>query len=385
MAGGEQVNGARSNEGGAGMEDFKKSLKAWLYDRTANPLFFTFLFSWCVWNYKLFIVAFTGNEPLQKLFLIELHLYREWWQAWCYMLVAPALTTAFMILVYPILSQWTAVVLKTYQNRYASRLLELDNKRPVDEGEVHLLRGELVAVQSHFSEMENSKNAEISDLRKTITTLQAQISPEKKIYPHQDLDDFDKLIVLHLKAYFDVKQRDVGKTQFEMELEKITKRTATQIDVALRKLQVAGLILLSGNETMGQRYGLTDEGKAYALTIDTGKGIVFPPATHEEEETMSQTESVRQFLSGMQVIEKAIIAELQAKSIFTDSQKNYLWHRGKEVVPIPTNIELKITLNDGTETEVTFAREWVEDCHSGIDRSEVRSIILGIVKTLSRI
>jgi hypothetical protein len=360
------------------MEEFRKSLKAWLYDRTSSPLFFTFVFSWCVWNYKLIIVAFTGNEPLEKLSLIELHLYHNSWEKWGYMLLLPIATTAFMVLVYPILSNATTVVLKKYQNRFALRLLELDNKRPVDEEELRLLRGEFVALQAHFSEMENSKNGEIANLRKTIATLQGQIPAEKKIYPHQDLDDLDKFIIWQLKNYFDKKQPDVAKEPFEAELQKITTQTATRIDVSLKKLQNHGLIAAPFGGIRGERYTLTDTGKALALTIEAPNPKELTVTRHEDR-TMTQSESVKQFLSGMQVIEKAIISALKEKNILTDSQKNFQWHRGQPVPPIPTNIELKITLNNGRNKVVAFDREYIEDCHSGIDRPEVKSIIQGIV------
>jgi hypothetical protein len=54
------------------MEDVIKSIKAHLYDRAASPLVFSFICSWVIWNYRLFVILLSGDSPSDKFIQIEL-------------------------------------------------------------------------------------------------------------------------------------------------------------------------------------------------------------------------------------------------------------------------------------------------------------------------
>lgn len=48
------------------IDEVKKSISATLYERTTSPLFGTFFFSWCVWNWKIVVALFfTTNAELK--------------------------------------------------------------------------------------------------------------------------------------------------------------------------------------------------------------------------------------------------------------------------------------------------------------------------------
>ena len=68
----------------------------------------------------------------------------------------------------------------------------------------------------------------------------------------------------------------------------------------------------------------------------------------------------QQFLSGLQNVEREIIEKVRALGNQNFTANNFLWHRGKKLVPIPTVVELEIKLNDKS-TNAVFDRSHMSD------------------------
>jgi hypothetical protein len=253
------------------MEEFLKSLKAWLYDRTSNPLFFVFVLSWIFWNFRLFVVAFSDGELSLKLEIIN-QLYSDPDKNWCEMLILPGVTTLITIVVYPILSNLTFILHKWYENCFAEWKLRLENRQAVDREQYRLLRSELVALQEGAAEMEGKKDTEISELRKIIGMLRSQIPASQKIYPHQDLGDLEKSILLNFKDQFDIGIINIPKEGATKKLAQEMGKTPTEMDVAIKRLVQHQLLKMVGNDLSGFEYLLTDDGKEYSLKLSGEKG-----------------------------------------------------------------------------------------------------------------
>lgn len=53
------------------MQDIIKSIKAYLYDRSSSPLLGAFVCAWVAWNFKVFLIVFSSEKILDKLYLID--------------------------------------------------------------------------------------------------------------------------------------------------------------------------------------------------------------------------------------------------------------------------------------------------------------------------
>lgn len=83
------------------MDDFIKSIKATLYDRTTSPLFGAFCISWIIWNYELILILFSSMEALEKINFIKLALYPTFVECILRGGVYPLITAGAFIYGYP--------------------------------------------------------------------------------------------------------------------------------------------------------------------------------------------------------------------------------------------------------------------------------------------
>jgi hypothetical protein len=83
--------------------------------------------------------------------------------------------------------------------------------------------------------------------------------------------------------------------------------------------------------------------------------------------------SEEQFILGIKNIQKAVIDKLMAAGIKAETD-NFIWHRGKNLLPIPTIVSLEVNVQGKTVT-ADFDREQIEDSWSHINRKDVRLVV----------
>lgn len=87
------------------MQEIYKSIKATLYDRIENPILSSFLISWFVCNWKIFLALLSPAEGSLafRIDLIYRHLeYASYWR----LLGIPVLATLFWVFVFPFILQY---------------------------------------------------------------------------------------------------------------------------------------------------------------------------------------------------------------------------------------------------------------------------------------
>src|SRR5688572_12908861 len=96
---------------GLNMEEFSKSIKAFLYERSSSPLFGAFIVAWLGWNYRAIATLFSEESLIDKFLIID-RLYKSepilgflYWGQVKHGLLIPAAITAAYIFVYPILAK----------------------------------------------------------------------------------------------------------------------------------------------------------------------------------------------------------------------------------------------------------------------------------------
>jgi hypothetical protein len=91
---------------------------------------------------------------------------------------------------------------------------------------------------------------------------------------------------------------------------------------------------------------------------------------------------VGEFFTGLQNIEREIIAKFRARSVPV-TEANLKWNRGGGVLG-PASEEASLEINvHGTLAKAVFSREQVHDSYARVDRMDVVAIIDAMVEQLS--
>ena len=90
----------------------------------------------------------------------------------------------------------------------------------------------------------------------------------------------------------------------------------------------------------------------------------------------------QEFLAGLQNIERAIIDQVRQHGVRVTAD-NFRWHRGKELLPPPSAIELEIKVASGKTANAVLSCEQAEDSWDRIDRPDVVAMIDAIARDLS--
>ena len=156
------------------MEDIIKSIKAFLYDRSASPLFGAFIISLLAWNHRVVMVVFSGNTNGAKFRLMDSLLETTiWGQAveWAPLTVKlanvvyiPFSIALAYIFIYPVIAipvYWVALffqrVFKKMKQKHSNKTL-----LSTEESNEMFLR---------MAELEKKTTADIDFHRKQVSSL----------------------------------------------------------------------------------------------------------------------------------------------------------------------------------------------------------------------
>lgn len=156
------------------LEDFRKSIRLVLGERLSSPLSGAFFFAWFVWNWKAlyYLLYPSDNFSLRdRLDYAERNLLN-----WDHSLFYPALSAAFLILLYPFLTTGALLIWLKFRKWQG----EIRNK--VERSQLLTLEQSIdlrIAIEHQRDELDQlmrSKNEEIELLREQNDALRAQLS-----------------------------------------------------------------------------------------------------------------------------------------------------------------------------------------------------------------
>jgi hypothetical protein len=166
------------------ISEFRKSIKAVLYERLTSPFSGAFFFSWFVRNWKLlYYLFFSNNEVVKRIAFVEVNFVNPWNN-----LVYPFLSSVFLIVLYPFISTgafWVWLRFKNWQNELRN---EIENKQLLTLEKSVELRMEIRNQQEQFDKILSSKTEEISLLKKEIDSMREQFKniDTTKLLPEED-------------------------------------------------------------------------------------------------------------------------------------------------------------------------------------------------------
>jgi ABC-type sulfate transport system permease component len=111
------------------LKDIWASLVAGVRDRTTNPLSVAFVLSWCLWNYKFFIIVFGDDSTALRLKSLEEmypHVQETYMGA---ALLYPVLSAFAYVFLYPVVGMVAVWVYRKYQVTTANLVKNAERAR----------------------------------------------------------------------------------------------------------------------------------------------------------------------------------------------------------------------------------------------------------------
>lgn len=154
------------------ISDFKKSIDNILYDRLSSPLFGAFLFSWCVWNWKIiYLTIFIDSKLVGNKIDYIITNYSET----SHLIYYPILSTIFLIFIYPLIATGTFWVSLKFENLKVSLRNNVQNKQVLSIEQSILLREEVSNQDEKFDRLLTKKNEEIEALKSETDNYKKQL------------------------------------------------------------------------------------------------------------------------------------------------------------------------------------------------------------------
>lgn len=211
------------------MQDILTSIKSYLYDRAASPLVGAFVVAWSVWNYRFFMIIFSGDtdntgtkfEEIDKLFeAINISLYE-----WNFSisgeiingLLIPSVITMTYLFFYPLLAKPVYEHSLKKQKELRAIKQKQENQRLLSVEESREIYRRLAQMQSKHQDEIDHYNNQVEGLNKYIEGLESKGTPsantdskkegeieenniEIPIDEERDIEEYDDFIRKELDA-----------------------------------------------------------------------------------------------------------------------------------------------------------------------------------------
>lgn len=193
------------------MEDAIKSIKAYLYDRESSPLTGAYLVIWCIWNFRLILIIFSGDPISIKFANIENYLFepsyfipKSLWLGPLWVYLAPLILALIYLLVLPILS------IKVYEQTLEFRLKlnevkqKIENQELLSKEESIRIRKEIFRLSEEYEQQIEKKDVQINMLKAQLQEISApkdadsENKAKKEIASIFENLSYEEKVILHL-------------------------------------------------------------------------------------------------------------------------------------------------------------------------------------------
>lgn len=254
------------------MSEAFSEMKDQFRERISSPLAGTFLFSWCVWNYKLLLVLIGDMSTPYKISYIENNLYELGWLDTVTLFIGPLITAIVYILVYPIIGKFFFAYSRKQQNILKDLKQQIDGESLLSEKEGKELRTEIIKAnslannairdQEHMLKENERLQKELDALQKKFNELE---TPNTHDFTEQDssIDDneSDNEKMFRVLKYIGMQTEDyVARTKLIKAFQGVFNKVI--LDHLLDKLIQVNLI-----KEHASSYVITKEGRAALMEV----------------------------------------------------------------------------------------------------------------------
>lgn len=243
------------------LEQIFGSIRSQIDERLSNPLAGSFLISWCLWNYKFFVILFSPENVVKTFELIEVIVFPDAEAMLLKGLLYPAITSAIYIFLYPYPAKYVYEFSRKRQREIAEIKRRIEEETPLTIEESRRIRAELARVESEHTEQLDKKDREIERLKSQLSSHEAaktNDSPKAPLKTQTTIED-SQLEILRL-----VEKHD-GKAP-EKALLKESEHSQVKTEFDLGELVNRGLIERSYRSGIRDYlYTFTHAGRSYLL------------------------------------------------------------------------------------------------------------------------
>jgi DNA-binding MarR family transcriptional regulator len=198
------------------MDEFIKSIKATLYDRSSSPLFGAFCISWGIWNYKFILILVSSMETLEKINFISLVLYATPYECLLNGFLYPLTTALIFIFGYPYPAKYVYEFAYSKQKELKEIKQKIEDETPLTREEWRVIRKEMTEFQIEYEKNLQRKDSEIVRLKELIDEYQkpqvpSMIEPVEVGAQYDSYNDItsEQLKLLSLVAKYDDPYEDL--------------------------------------------------------------------------------------------------------------------------------------------------------------------------------
>lgn len=185
------------------IDDIIKDFKASLYERTASPLFVTFIAAWGGWNYRLIVTVLSSTDLDAKLAKLDKLVPGDWYlQAWQFGL-GPLLTALAFLLLYPHPARWVYKYWQTQQKM-------LKKERQKIEDETPLTLEESQKIRTQFNELRMRYLKDSSEFESQISAMREMLESKDKLLESKQAENVLRLTSEKKNQDSAVEQQDIG-------------------------------------------------------------------------------------------------------------------------------------------------------------------------------
>lgn len=254
---------------------------AGVQERTTNPLTFSFIASWCLWNFKFFFILAGDGSTTERLTAVDALYPANLTTYLGHALGAPLLTAAAYVFLYPSLS---AVVIERYRKKQvaiANAVRAIEGTRILTADESRQLTRLHEAERVKWQERESTIVAQMQATREALSAAEMQgdgvseVASGKAtdqasahsnaetngpsridaVFAPNPLDNLSATLVKLLSQYADPISLDVIASNLKV--------NALLAKAELQALHEDGLVQQDGS----RRWSLTSEGEAFTLPL----------------------------------------------------------------------------------------------------------------------
>jgi hypothetical protein len=157
-------------------DELVKSIRLQLSERLTSPLLGSFVVSWCAWNYKALVILFSKEPVEHSFYLLQTIVWPDQTMLLARGLLAPSLTAAAYIFVYPYPAKFVYEFSRKRQREILDVRRRIEEETPLTVAESKEIRRQIYESQLAAENEVAHKNNEIVRLKERVEELEKQLS-----------------------------------------------------------------------------------------------------------------------------------------------------------------------------------------------------------------
>lgn len=252
------------------VNDFIKSIRANMYERTASPLAGAFFAAWFVWNYEMIFVLFSELPIGERIEFVKSTHFPTLKDLIYQGLLGPLISAIAVLLLYPFPARWIYQFWRGQQKLLKEVRQRIENETLLSTEESRKIRRDMLDLENKFDELLRTKELQLSSKQDDIDQLQGQRAELREKV--RDLESRMTELDMVTQSLPNEEQTTLlghlGKVSgqmFEKSLRESVGYNELKFKVLLRKLEESGYVESTFDDDGVPIVQLTDLGSDFAI------------------------------------------------------------------------------------------------------------------------